>query len=150
MKRILYFFWQYTWGCIQTLIGFIGFLLNLKSRHYFYHGAIITEWSKPFSTSLGLFVFLSINPPRDKRNLEENTYSKTLVHEYGHTIQSLLLGPLYMLVIGLPSSIWFMVPRYKKSRKENNISYFSFYTEKWANSCGEKITHEISMQQAII
>ena len=43
-----------------------------------------------------------------------------------------------------------MVPKYKKSRKENNISYFSFYTEKWANSCGEKITHEISMQQAII
>ena len=55
-----------------------------------------------------------------------------------------------MHVIGLSSFVWFMAPKYKKIRKENNISYFSFYTDRWANSCEEKVTGEKSMQQAVI
>ena len=33
------------------------------------------------------------------------TYN-TRIHEYGHTWQCLLLGPLYWLVVALPSAIW--------------------------------------------
>lgn len=37
----------------------------------------------------------------------QNRASKTMCdHEYGHTIQSRRLGPLYLLVIGLPSITW--------------------------------------------
>ncbi len=35
-------------------------------------------------------------------------------------------------------------------RKEQQISYFSFFTEKWANSLGEKVTKEKSMEQLVI
>lgn len=28
---------------------------------------------------------------------------KTIMHEYGHCLQSKILGPLYLLVVGLPS-----------------------------------------------
>ena len=150
MIRALYILWQCTWGFVQTLIGFIGFLSNRRSRHYFYHGAVITEWDHPYSTSVGLFVFLSSDPMRDRKKPDENAFSKTLVHEYGHTIQSLILGPLYMIVIGVPSSVWFLTPGFRKYREEKNVSYFSFYTEKWANFCGEKVTGEKSMGQALI
>ncbi len=142
MKRILFFFLQCTWGGFQTFIGFIVLLFNLKRKHYFYHGAIITEWKKCFSASLGLFIFMSVYHPKEKRKPHEDTYLKILVHEYGHTIQSLLLGPLYMILIWVPSFIWFKNSRLRKRREEKNISYFSFYTEKWADFIGEKVTGE--------
>lgn len=52
-------------------------------------------------------------------------------HEWGHTRQSLYLGPLYLLIIGLPSIIWAMIhtPNSKKS-------YYFFYTERWADKLG--------------
>jgi len=142
MKRILFFFLQCTWGSFQSFIGFVVFLFNLKRKHYFYHGAIIIEWKKCFSASLGLFIFMSVYYPKEKKNPQENTYLKILVHEYGHTIQSLLLGPLYMMLIWVPSFIWFINPALRNMRQEKNISYFSFYTEKWADFIGEKVTGE--------
>ena len=44
--------------------------------------------------SMGMFLFLG---DHDKH---------VLVHEYGHSIQSCILGPLYLPVIGIPSLIW--------------------------------------------
>lgn len=52
-------------------------------------------------------------------------------HEYGHVRQSRILGPLYLLVIGLPSLLWAMVHRSGWKR-----SYYWFYTEKWADKLG--------------
>ena len=53
LSNILYILIQCTWGIIQTTLGFIVFLINIKSKHYFYHGAIITERDVPSSVSLG-------------------------------------------------------------------------------------------------
>lgn len=49
-------------------------------------------------------------------------------HEWGHCLQSRLLGPLYLPVIGLPSLLWAIW--WHPGRK---VGYFSFYTERWAN-----------------
>ncbi len=70
-----------------------------------------------------------------------------LVHEYGHTIQSLILGPLYLIVMGIPSTVWGFLPSLQRKRKEKGISYFSFFTERWAKRLGEKVTKEKSMEQ---
>lgn len=53
-----------------------------------------------------------------------------LSHEYGHTRQSLYLGPLYLLVIGLPSLIHACLYKPQKG------NYYDFYTEKWADHLG--------------
>lgn len=45
--------------------------------------------------SLGLFIFMF-----GGRYIGDE---ETLKHEYGHSIQSKILGPLYLIVIGLPS-----------------------------------------------
>lgn len=52
-------------------------------------------------------------------------------HEYGHTRQSLYLGPLYLVVIGLPSVLWLLWHRAHRKR-----SYYWFYTERWADKLG--------------
>lgn len=151
MKRILYVLIQCTWGILQTLLGFILFLINIKSKHFIYHGAIITRIKGSTSISLGLFAFVALDLPKDKRTdnriPDAEVESRTMVHEYGHTIQSLILGPLYLLVIGIPSSIWAI---YMAKQKDNRKSFYSFYTEKWANHLGEKVTKQKSMENAIV
>ena len=56
-------------------------------------------------------------------------------HEYGHQIQSMYLGPLYLIVIGLPSIIWAgLIYGHIVPRKPNG--YYKFYTESWADKLG--------------
>ena len=114
MKKVLYFIWQCTWGSLQTLLGFLNFIIHIGNKHYFYHGAIITEWKNPSSVSLGLFVFVTKDPyfyeKLKNEYSKEELCSRLLVHEYGHTIQSLILGPLYLIVMGIPSTLWGFLP----------------------------------------
>ena len=117
------------------LVGLIMCLISYGEKHMFYKGSIATFWKRPYGISFGLFIFI---PPQarfynaDKYHFSDDEIRERLVvHEYGHTIQSLILGPLYFLIVGLPSVIWGMV-------KKPEQSYFSFYTEKWANHLGEK------------
>ena len=80
---------------------------------------------------------------------DEELSKRLLVHEYGHTIQSLIFGPLYLIVMGIPSTLWGFLP-YFQNKRNNGVSYFSFFTEKLANYLGEKVTKEKSMENAII
>ena len=146
MRAILYTILQCTWGLVQTLVGLIVFLFNIRRRHYYYHGAIVTVWSSLSSVSLGLFLFVSgakkqIRLGADKLN--DVPDSETVVHEYGHTIQSLFFGPAYLLIIGLPSLIWANLPYFVKKRR-SGTPYSAFWTEKSANILGERATGERS------
>ncbi len=59
----------------------------------------------------------------------------TVRHELGHCKQSQYLGWLYLLIIGLPSILWAFV--YSKSEQiRKSRSYYSFYTEHWADKLG--------------
>ncbi len=71
------------------------------------------------SVSLGRFVMLSRGANR-----------QTLRHEIGHSRQSVMLGPLYLLVIGIPSFCWAMGRTLGFWREK---SYYWFYTERWAD-----------------
>lgn len=53
------------------------------------------------------------------------------MHEKGHRKQSMMLGPLYLIVIGLPSLIWAAL--HSSVRRLRTVDYYSFYTEKWAD-----------------
>ena len=132
MKRILYGILQITWGFPQTFFGFAVFLWFRKGIHYRYHGAVVTEWNKRTGLSLGMFVFIP----------EGNTGKTFLVHEYGHTVQSLLLGPFYLLFVGIPSVVWCNFSLCDSYRRKKKCSYGSLYTECWANRLGEKSTGE--------
>lgn len=154
MSRILYCFLQCTWGIFQSLLGFIIFLIHIRDRHYFYHGAIVTEWNVKSSVSLGIFLFVTSEPYfydklKDKYTKKELS-KRLLVHEYGHSIQSLILDPLYLILVGIPSTLWGFLPHLNKKRKDKQISYFSFFTESWANVLGERVTSENSMENLVI
>lgn len=125
MKKVLFYTFQWTWGIIQNLIGLVLFLCLMGRRQRLFHGAVITTWKLGSSLSLGMFIFTA--SPYDQRLVQ---------HEYGHAVQSLILGPTWSLVIGLPSLVW--CGCFGKWREKHRVSYCSFYTEAWADRLGAK------------
>lgn len=145
MVNVLYCFCQCTWGIVQTLLGMFFFIKYRKERHYWYHGVVVTECRGELNISLGMFIFVTEN----RRESGKEQFRRLLVHEYGHTLQSLLLGPLYLPVIGLPSLLWCRLPYFKQRRMKSGRSYYSFYTEKWADMLGEWADGRINHQKVL-
>ena len=127
---IVYICLQCTWGLGQTLIGFIVFLLHLNCPHRFWRGCIETRWNSFAGLSLGLFIFT----PAQENN-------EVRVHEYGHTFQSLILGPLYAIT-GVVSMTWGCLPVFVKMRRDRHVKYTACFVEAEASHLGEKITGE--------
>ncbi len=152
MRLAIYKLWQCTWGFIQSLLGALVFLMHYNDRHFWYHGALVTVWESNTSVSLGLFVFVTSQPffaeKYEGQMSVEELSKRLLVHEYGHTIQSLVLGPLYLIIIGIPSTLWGFLGG--KIRREKQIPYASFFTEKWANRLGEHVTGEKSIGDLVL
>lgn len=136
--RALFIFWQCTWGIGQTLIGLGFFLANLHRPHKWYRGCIDTQWNHGGGLSLGLFIF---TPPEERRHSQE-----IRVHEYGHAIQSLLLGPL-MFFVGVISVSWANMPYFRRMRREKKIPYTACFVEAWASRWGEIVTGEKAIWQ---
>lgn len=81
--------------------------------------------------SLGNYIFL---------DLDRYISSKDVKHEYGHTIQSKILGPFYLIIVGIPSIVRNIFDRlfHKKwSNLQRNIWYYSGYPENWADKLGK-------------
>ena len=75
--------------------------------------------------SLGKYIFIN-----------QDYIDKEIVikHECGHVKQSKILGPLYLLVIGIPSILHAWLNNYIGCcLKNGKYNYYHFYTEKWAN-----------------
>lgn len=124
---LLYRLIQLTWGLPQTLLGALLYLRYRQCPHEVYRGAIVTRWPRGGGVSLGMFIFIEDTGSRDEYILK---------HEYGHTVQSLLLGPLYLVVIGIPSFIWANLPFFEKRRHKRQVPYNSFIVEKTADRLG--------------
>lgn len=137
LTRVLYVILQFTWGILQNICGVLTRLVVLircgkDAKMGCFHGAVMTRWKKTHSMGLGMFIFYGHGDAPDAENIKS--------HEFGHTVQSAWLGPLFLPVIGIPSYVWAMLPVFVKKRKEQGIKYCSFYPESWANKLGEKIT----------
>lgn len=124
---ILFTIWQWTWGVLQTTAGAILYLRFRNREHFRFHGACVTIWDRNNSLSLGKFIFLGGDRQEDLWLLQ---------HEYGHCIQSMILGPVFLLIVGLPSAVWCNLPYFEAWRGKHRISYYDLYCEKNANRLG--------------
>lgn len=127
IRNLILFIWQLPQHLLAIL--YIGYLvmmckdLGIDSR---YKQAIVIPCVMRGAVTLGCYVFVGLN----------SEYRKTVKHELGHTIQSKILGPLYLIVIGIPSITYCGLRRIFPSLRKKN--YYDFYTEKWANNLSEK------------
>ncbi len=124
--RFFWRLWQLTWGLPQTLAGAVVYLLCRARgrRSYAFGGAVCTEWARDDGVSLGMFVFCP-------------EHGRIHLHEYGHTWQSLLLGPFYIPAVLLPSLVWAGLPAFRKLRRDKRIPYSRLYCERWADRIGD-------------
>ena len=134
---------QTIWGFPQTLVGLAVLLAHRGRPRFRYHGAIVTTWNSHKALSSGPFVFM--NGSGDTQTAKQSVDESLLVHEYGHTIQSLILGPMYLPTIGLPSVIWLNFPGFKHWRRRTGTSYYSFFTERSANHLAERVLNRPAM-----
>ena len=133
---VFFYFVQWTWGLSVNIMGGIAYLictkvLGYKHQKFGYANIVYMPW-KQGGLSMGLFIFI-----REEKEKKEWLYN-CRIHEYGHTWQCLLLGPLYYLVVAIPSVIWCQC--FAKYREKNDVSYYKLYCESWANSLGEKFS----------
>ena len=117
---------KFIWQLPQVIAAFI-YYWYLKYKDEIldtctYQGAIVFIKRKSCgSVTLGNNIFLSSRAAKG-----------VVDHEWGHTRQSLMLGPLYLIIIGLPSIIWTMTHKYIAPGKDS----YDFPTERWANKLG--------------
>lgn len=122
LKNILLWIWQFP----QHIVGLLILLfIKGESKHRF--DGITYYYYDPFpgGISLGNYMILG-----DK-------WSQSIKHEYGHTLQSRILGPLYLPTVGLCSITW--AGLYGSVIKETHNGYYKFWTEKWADKLGKVI-----------
>ena len=141
VRAVLFHVLQWTWGLPQNVFGALASLV-LRGERFRYHGALVTLYrpvksiSNRFGFSLGSFIFMP-------EGWSEGTRRRLVVHEYGHTVQSLMLGPLYLLVVALPSVIW--SKRYFRTGSKyltRGIAYTDRFPENEADRLGEYATGE--------
>lgn len=104
--RGLQFVSRFTWERPQTILGNIasharniaGYVDNVE----YYGGATLVnndapnEWGDAWGFTLGPYI--------NSKNVVADPYIDQLFrHEYGHTLQSRLIGPSYLSYVGLPS-----------------------------------------------
>lgn len=128
-KTIILFILSFIWQLPQNLVAlvmlpFLGKLrlISFKELCFAFEGSKMLG-----GISLGNFTFVS-------KTLAKN--EADVAHEQiGHTRQSKILGPLYLLVIGLPSIL-------HAQFHKNCPCYYHFYTESWCNKlAGLKVIH---------
>ena len=97
MKQLFYIL-NFTWGIIMNIIGacaaaIISLEIGIKPKRY--AGNIVYKFGHNWGgVSLGIFTFM---------DLEAGEH--TLNHEFGHSIQNAILGPLFPFIVAIPSFI---------------------------------------------
>ena len=118
------FFINYIWQFIQNTLGILykWYLENDVITRVDYSA---TDYECYLTRSgggvtLGRYIFV---------NQHFKDLSNVILHERGHVKQSRILGPLYIIIICIPSILWAGLHNIIAPNK----SYYWFYTENWAN-----------------
>ena len=134
MNRFILFI-IFLWELPQNILGiFIWFYFRGKIQKYEkLHNRLFFQ-TPNFGISLGSFIFWS-----QTDNAIIMIQSNNKEHEFGHSVQSLFFGPLYLIIIGLPSIFRVIYGSlYFSHKKEKWPNYYKGYPENWADKLGMK------------
>ena len=110
------------WQLPQNLMALIMLLvLRGETRHRL--GSIRFYFLRTFPGGVTLGEYIIVGTKQDL----------TVRHEFGHVVQSRMLGPLYLPVIGLLSLLHAAFSGVLNCCDRHSEGYYHFYTEKWAD-----------------
>ena len=130
MRRFFLYVWQLPQHILALIIwGVLKVFRRIIKAKWSDGYWFITVNAPGWGVSLGNYIFL------DRKYGEQ-----TIRHELGHCIQSLWLGPLYLLAIGIPSAIfnnlWDRLFHRKWQVEKRLKWYYSRFPEKQADTLG--------------
>lgn len=139
MKKALLYIWQLPQNLLALILIGIFSLCYGKPEKYDYKG-VTYVWFPSWigGVSLGCYVLIG-----DYYEIKIDTVN----HEWGHTRQSIIFGPLYLLLIGLPSGTWSLIDRLlmavckKWTWNKSYRIYYSMPWEHWADELGGVTRH---------
>lgn len=123
LLNILLFIWQLPQNLVALLV--LAFLQRQPIEYKNEHTGMTVLWIPTLGTtcwSLGQFIFAY-----------PDASEQILRHESGHSVQSLYLGPLYLLVVAIPSVCLFWWRRWFKKSPQ---WYKAHFPENWADKLG--------------
>jgi len=117
------------WQLPQHLLGL--FLIKILKAEKIEIIDLPIYWAANWNAGISLGIYIILRHGERKN---------TILHEYGHSIQSMYLGPLYLLLVGIPSALfcnlWDRVFHRKWDTRDRIVWYHSRYPENWANRLG--------------
>jgi hypothetical protein len=130
------------WCQPQTLIGALWFLVirgvwRDATTERYRSGTLLTRSGRtPFGVSLGPFIF-AYRYSAEQEAVRPGAQRRFDDHEWGHFVQSIYLGPLYLPLVGLPSIIRLIAGRRRWRR--DPAAYYRGYPEAWADTLGRVV-----------
>jgi len=123
--KVLYYLWQLPQHLLALILIYI---YKPRIRESYRHKTVYRLWGSGWGISLGNYIIL------DTRHTE-----LTVKHEYGHSLQSLMLGPLYLILVGIPSITMNILSTilFKLGKPKMLQNYYKRWPESWADKLGE-------------
>lgn len=132
---IAYYLLNFTWGAIMSIIGLIATVFAMLFLHGKPHknGCSYTveiggDWG---GLELGCFSFVGGYSKSDPKFFEH-----TRKHEFGHSLQNMILGPIAIFVSFIPSAIRYHVFQYRTKHGKKNPPYDAIWFESTATKYG--------------
>lgn len=129
---------RWTWELPQSLLG--AMLLSFYEKHRLrtisYKDQEVYIYDKfPGGISLGYYVLVNYNRTYWNPELGRMRLRDSIKHESGHGTQSKILGPFYLITVGLLSGVHNLICR-TKDHYNKSYNYYKFFIEAWADKLG--------------
>ncbi len=142
MAKILFYFISFTWGLPLTLIGILVAAI-ISACGYVPNGKYGYCWVFQVGRNWG---GLNLGPVIITSAPHDNNLMK---HEHGHAIQNCWFGPLFLIVVALPSAIryWYRELKYIRKGKTPPTEYDAVWFEGSATRIGTKFIQKYFGEQ---
>ena len=148
MKKTLFaiLFWllSLTWGLLMTLIGLLvtAFVIvflkgKVHKNGYSYIVEIGGDWGGLNLGAVSLCGGYTTTCPNEK------WFQHTRRHEFGHSLQNCILGPLFPFLVSIPSAIRYHYQNSRSKKGLSNKDYNAVWFESTASKFGTAVVDEI-------
>ena len=141
---ILYWIVQLTWGGLLTIPGLLitGFAILFLggTPHHNGFSYIVEVGGNWGGIDIGCVSMCGRYNTQEASCYNPNYYEHVRRHEFGHSIQQLILGPFQLFVVGIPSVVryWYFTLS-DKVHKPYDYIWFEYTASKWGTAWINKL-----------
>jgi len=125
----------FIWELPQIFLGILVFAIMISRQKIVnieYEAHRIFIETPTTGVSLGWFIFWT-----PEANRFSHLVNDCRMHEFGHALQSGILGPFYLVIVGIPSISRVLYRKwFHKKYGYNWENYFNGFPENWADRLG--------------